>query len=162
MPMKNSPRRRGLTDHEEEEKLTSGQLTRMPLGELRHIAEVSYGIKNPNRMSRAELVEKMTSHEDLAENKMKEEPQTDIVMDVGRVESDQMVIQSAEGRSQVVIRGTDGSMIIKDLDTTAEAGQQFVLQTEEGEVISAEGEEVVTYQQQEEEEEEDNGMSNMR
>ena len=171
MPMKNSPRRRGLTDHEEEEKLTSGQLTRMPLGELRHIAEVSFGIKNTNRMSRAELVEKMTSHEGIAENKMKEEPQTDIVMDVGRVESDQMVIQSAEGRSQVVIRGTDGSMIIKDLDSTADhTGHQFVLQTEEGEVISPEGEQVVTYRQQEEksvgveedEEDEDTGMTNMR
>ena len=160
--MKNSPRRRGIAEQDEDDKLTTGQLTRMPLGELRHIADVSYGIKNTNRMSRAELVEKITSQEEGAGNKMKQEPETDIVMDVGRVESDQMVIQSAEGRSQVVIRGTDGSMIIKDLDTTAEAGQQFVLQTEEGEVISAEGEEVVTYQQQEEEEEEDNGMSNMR
>ena len=160
--MRSSPRRRGLTDQEEDDKLTSGQLSRMPLGELRHVAEVSYGIKNTNRMSRTELVEKLNSQEEGAGDKMKQEPQTDIVMDVGRGENDQMVIQSAEGRSQVVIRGTDGSMIIKDLDTSAETGQQFVLQTEEGEVISAEGEEVVTYQQEEEEEEEDNGMSNMR
>ena len=170
--MRNSPRRRGITDQEEEDnKFTSGQLTRMPLGELRHIADVSYGIKNTNRMSRAELVEKMSSQEDEAENKMKVEPdpETDIVMEVGRVESDQMVIQSAEGRSQVVIRGTDGSMIIKDLDSSADhTGHQFVLQTEEGEVISPEGEEVVTYRQQEEEdveedeEDEDTGMTNMR
>lgn len=64
---------------------------------------------------------------------------------------DQVVIQSAEGRSQVVIRGTDGSMIIQDIGeeealttTTGAAGesQQYVIQTEEGEVIS--GEEVVT------------------
>ena len=162
--MKGSPRRREISDQEEENKLTPGQLTRMPLGELRHIAELSYGLKNTNRMSRAELVEKMTIQEDEVGNKMKQEPETDIVMDVGRVETDQMVIQSAEGRSQVVIRGTDGSMIIKDLDTSADTnGHQFVLQTEEGEVISPEGEEVVTYQQQEEEEEEEvNGMSNMR
>ena len=160
--MKSSPRRRRNTEHEED-KLTSGQLTRMALGELRHVADVSYGIKNTNRMSRAELVEKLNNHEDEAGSKMKQEPVTDVVMDVDRVENDQMVIQSAEGRSQVVIRGTDGSMIIKDLDTPA--GHQFVLQTEEGEVISAEGEEVVTYEQpaeEDEEEEDDNGMSKMR
>ena len=76
---------------------------------------------------------------------------------------DQVVIQSAEGRSQVVIRGTDGSMIIQDIGeeealttTTGAAGesQQYVIQTEEGEVIS--GEEVVTeYHDNIAEEEED-------
>ena len=34
----------------------------------------------------------------------------------------QVVIQSAEGRSQVVIRGTDGSIVIQDI---AEAGGIF-------------------------------------
>ena len=88
-------------------KLTAGQLSRMPLGELRHLAGVSFGIKNTSRMSRAQLLERMTVQEEEGVEKLKEEPDTDIVM-----ESDQMVIQSAEGRSQVVIRGTDGSMII--------------------------------------------------
>ena len=164
--MKSSPRRRVVGEHEEEEvKLSAGQLSRMPLGELRHLVGASLGIKNTNRMSRAQLVERMTSQE-LGVDKLKEEPGTEIVM-----ESDQMVIQSAEGRSQVVIRGTDGSMIIQDLETGNNAEHQFVLQTEGGEVITAEGEEVVTYQQPQEqvlqeeellEEEEESGMANMR
>ena len=163
--MKSSPRRRAVGE-EEEVKLTAGQLSRMPLGELRHLAGVSFGIKNTSRMSRAQLLERMTVQEEEGVEKLKEEPDTDIVM-----ESDQMVIQSAEGRSQVVIRGTDGSMIIQDLDTGTNTQHQFVLQTEGGEVITAEGEEVVYQQQppppqQEQEaellEEEEDGMANMR
>ena len=89
---------------------------------------------------------------------------------------DQVVIQSAEGRSQVVIRGTDGSMIIQDIGeeealttTTGAAGesQQYVIQTEEGEVIS--GEEVVTeyhdniaVEEEDEEADEEGRVSNHR
>jgi len=70
---------------------------------------------------------------------------------------DQVVIQSAEGRSQVVIRGTDGSIVIQDIaedDPIAasnggqhqivetEVQEQFVLQTDTEHVVN--GEEVVS------------------
>jgi len=82
--------------------------------------------------------------------------QDDLEEDLDDVQG-QVVIQSAEGRSQVVIRGTDGSIVIQDIaedDPIAasnggqhqlvetEAQEQFVLQTDTEEVIN--GEEVVS------------------
>ena len=104
---------------------SSGQVTKLPLAELRQLTGQVHGVKK------------------LKDNKMKEEMEG--------VE-EQVVIQSAEGRSQMVIRGTDGSVIIQDI---AEDGdplsgqqqvqhhqqQQYVLASEQ-EVIS--GEEIVT------------------
>lgn len=86
----------------------------------------------------------------------KRKMQDDLEEDLDDVQG-QVVIQSAEGRSQVVIRGTDGSIVIQDIaedDPIAasiggqhqlvetEAQEQFVLQTDTEEVIN--GEEVVS------------------
>lgn len=82
--------------------------------------------------------------------------QDDLEEDLDDVQ-DQVVIQSAEGRSQVVIRGTDGSIVIQDIaedDPIAasnggqhqivetEVQEQFVLQTDTEHVVN--GEEVVS------------------
>ena len=86
----------------------------------------------------------------------KRKMQDDLEEDLDDVQG-QVVIQSAEGRSQVVIRGTDGSIVIQDIaedDPIAasnggqhqivetEAQEQFVLQTDTEEVIN--GEEVIS------------------
>jgi len=86
----------------------------------------------------------------------KRKMQDDLEEDLDDVQ-DQVVIQSAEGRSQVVIRGTDGSIVIQDIaedDPIAasnggqhqivetEVQEQFVLQTDTEHVVN--GEEVVS------------------
>ena len=83
--------------------------------------------------------------------KVKEEEVDNVVLEEVQ---EQVVIQSAEGRSQVVIRGQDGSMIIQDmgeddpLTGQTEVQEQYVIQTtEEEQVIN--GEEVVTEYQEE-------------
>ena len=94
---------------------------------------------------------------------MKDEEKDDVVLE--EVE-EQVVIQSAEGRSQVVIRGTDGSMIIQDMGEDDPLSGQTVVQeqyvietTEEEQVINGEEvvaeyhEENITAEEEEEEEE---------
>jgi len=94
---------------------------------------------------------------------VKDEEKDDVVLE--EVE-EQVVIQSAEGRSQVVIRGTDGSMIIQDMGEDDPLSGQTVVQeqyvietTEEEQVINGEEvvaeyhEENITAEEEEEEEE---------
>jgi len=93
---------------------------------------------------------------DIIRGRRKRKMQDDLEEDLDDVQ-DQVVIQSAEGRSQVVIRGTDGSIVIQDIaedDPIAasnggqhqivetEVQEQFVLQTDTEHVVN--GEEVVS------------------
>jgi len=88
----------------------------------------------------------MVKHKKMKDVRIKDEQEGGVV--IQEVE-EQVVIQSAEGRNQVVIRGTDGSMIIQDISEedseviASEQGteqQQYIIADQE--VI--EGEEVVT------------------
>jgi len=83
---------------------------------------------------------------------------------VSELREGEVVIQSSEGRQQVVIPGKDGSIIIQDLATVETEGQQYVVEGEGQEVT--EEEVVAEYQEEREEDEdyipEDGSMSNMR
>jgi len=88
----------------------------------------------------------MVKHKKMKDVRIKDEGEGGVV--IQEVE-EQVVIQSAEGRNQVVIRGTDGSMIIQDIseeDSEVIASEQVTEQQQyiiaDQEVI--EGEEVVT------------------
>ena len=115
--MHSSPRKRsGHSSCQGEVTVDSvGQLSRLTMGELRHHgAGEMHGIENASLMM---VIQEM--------------------QDMGEAE---MVIQSSEGRSQVVPEG-DGSMVMQEL-TMGESlgGGQYILQTG-GQVVT--GEEVV-------------------
>lgn len=115
---------------------------------------------SPRRRDVGETIEEVvvSTTEPMKEirGRRKRKMQDDLEEDLDDVQG-QVVIQSAEGRSQVVIRGTDGSIVIQDIaedDPIAasiagqhqlvetEAQEQFVLQADTEEVIN--GEEVVS------------------
>jgi len=84
-----------------------------------------------------------------------------VIQEIQDMAETEMVIQSSEGRSQVVMQGRDGSMVIQEL-TMEESldGGQYILQTG-GQVVT--GEEVVTeYEEVEDYMSEEGGMTNMR
>jgi len=184
-------KRSGLSSCQGEVTVDSvGQLSRLTMGELRHQAGEMHGIKNASLMSRADLVERLARHflsghgvdlegeggqigvtidrlrnrirGDREQEDEEKEQEGDLVIqemqDMGEAE---MVIQSSEGRSQVVVQGRDGSMVLQEL-TMEESleGGQYILQTG-GQVVT--GEEVVTeYEEVEDYMTEDGSMSNMR
>merc|ERR1719323_1060414 len=120
-------------------------------------------------MSRAALVEKIsallhdTSGEEMEEaktviQKLNGETVEDEIVEDDDDDEGQVVIQSAEGKKQVVIRGQDGSMIIQDISDEGgeaggevamqeESGEQYIVQSEEGQVITEE--DITEYQQHE-------------
>ena len=59
--MRPSPRRRGIC-HGDVSVTHAGQLSRLPLGELRQLADEEHGIKSASLLSRADLLEKLGSH----------------------------------------------------------------------------------------------------
>jgi len=168
-----------------------GQLARLAMGELRYQAGEVHGIKNASLMSRADLVERLAKHflavhgVDLEEqgghvgatvNRLRggssvgreqceereEKEQGDLVIqEMQDMTETEMVIQSSEGRSQVVMQSRDGSMVIQELSMEESLeGGQYILQTG-GQVVT--GEEVVTeYEEAEDYISEEGGMSNMR
>ena len=163
--MRQSPRRKGIC-HGDVSVTHAGQLSRLPLGELRQLADEEHGIKSASLLSRADLIEKLGSHYQNSHGvelsllkqvlsklrggdvQTKEVKTEEVVADQTQ-EPEQMVIQSAEGKRQVVIRGQDGSMIIQDIGDQEQAevvtphqGEQYIVTSEEGQVIT--GEEVVT------------------
>ena len=84
-----------------------------------------------------------------------------VIQEMQDIAETEMVIQSSEGRSQVVMQGRDGSMVIQEL-TMEESleGGQYILQTG-GQVVT--GEEVVTeYEEVEDYMNEEGGLTNMR
>jgi len=84
-----------------------------------------------------------------------------VIQEIQDMAETEMVIQSSEGRSQVVMQGRDGSMVIQEL-TMEESldGGQYILQPG-GQVVT--GEEVVTeYEEVEDYMSEEGGMTNMR
>ena len=84
-----------------------------------------------------------------------------VIQEMQDIAETEMVIQSSEGRSQVVMQGRDGSMVIQEL-TMEESleGGQYILQTG-GQVVT--GEEVVTeYEEVEDYMDEEGGLTNMR
>ena len=130
------------------------------------MADEEHGIKSASLLSRADLLEKLGSHYQTSHGvelsllkqvltklrggdvQTKEEKTEDEEVVAG-ADQEQMVIQSAEGKRQVVIRGQDGSMIIQDIGdqehaevVTPHQGEQYIVTSEEGQVIT--GEEIVT------------------
>jgi len=175
--MRSSPRKRsGAARHCQGEVTISsiGQLTRIPLGELRHIAGELHGIRNSSLLSRADLIGRIANHfsefhgidlegdsDHITMNLKKNhnglhdqhvdvdvsEQGELVIQDMQDMSETEMVIQSSEGRSQVVVQGRDGSMVIQELnmEDSIESGQ-FILQTG-GEVVT--GEEVVAEYEEE-------------
>merc|ERR1719391_487386 len=113
----------------------------------------------------------MVKHKKMKDVRIKDEGEGGVV--IQEVE-EQVVIQSAEGRNQVVIRGTDGSMIIQDISEEdseviaseqATEQQQYIIADQEvieGEEVVTEYSENIADEEDEEAMEGENQMSNLR
>jgi len=113
----------------------------------------------------------LVKHKKMKDARIKNEHEEGVVLE--EVE-EQVVIQSAEGRNQVVIRGTDGSMIIQDISEEdseviasehATEQQQYIIADQEvieGEEVVTEYSENIADEEDEETMESEGQMSNLR